>query len=121
MDYLKKNHLSIGVLVLVLIMSYIDGSIKLGAVDRTTFTNPITFASAVTHSADSTFSGGDGAIVVTTSNTATSSIEVGCIQMTATSTANPVRLVMGSSILGTTTYQGSVSQGAVVWQYGTCP
>lgn len=57
---------------------------------------------------------------ISTSNTATSSLKLGCIQTTATSTATPVRFVIGSSG-ATTSYQGLNSVGVVGWQYGTCP
>lgn len=59
-------------------------------------------------------------VTVTTSNSATSTVSLGCIQTTATSTATPVRLVIGSSG-ATTSYQGSVATGVVGWQYGSCP
>ena len=59
-------------------------------------------------------------IVVNSSNTATSTTQVGCIQGTATSTATPIRFVIGTSG-ATTTYQGTKSKGVVGWQYGTCP
>lgn len=67
---------------------------------------------------DITATGGN--LTVTTSNTATSTTAVGCIQTTATSTATPVRLVIGSSG-ATTTHQGTNSVGVVGWQYGSCP
>lgn len=131
MDYLKQNHLSIAVVVFLVVSAFMGGSTNdLGALDRTTFTNPVTFSGAVTHSGtltqtgDATFSGGDGAIVVTTSNTATSSVEVGCIQMTATSTATPIKLVFGNgsgaSSAATTTFGGTMI-GLAGFAYGTCP
>lgn len=61
-----------------------------------------------------------GPLTVTTSNTATSTTALGCVQTTATSTATPIRIVIGSSG-ATTTYQGTSSNGVVGWQYGTCP
>lgn len=61
-----------------------------------------------------------GALTQTTSNTATSTASVGCIQTTATSTATPIRLVIGTSIVATTTPAGN-SVGSVGWQYGKCP
>ena len=89
------------------------GTQMFGAVTaRTTITNQWTFAATTTNSSN---------VVITTSNTATSSVQVGCIQTTATSTDTPVRLVLGNSVIATTTYQGSTSQGTVVWQYGKCP
>jgi len=61
-----------------------------------------------------------GTLVQSTSDTATTSARVGCIQTTATSTATPVRIVIGSSG-ATTTYQGGAGIGVVAWQFGTCP
>ena len=72
-----------------------------------------------TFTADAVFNGGDGAIVVTTTNTATSSIEVGCIQMYATSTATALRFEF-NPISATTTINGT-SDGMVAWSYGSCP
>ncbi len=65
----------------------------------------------------STF-GGTGTF--TTSNTATSTVKVGCIQMNATSTASPGKLILASSG-ATTTYTGALSFGVVAWVFGTCP
>lgn len=61
-----------------------------------------------------------GSVVVTTTNAATSSSALGCIQTVATSTATPVRLVIGTSG-ATTSYQGASSVGVVGWQFGSCP
>lgn len=62
-------------------------------------------------------------LTVNTSNTATSTTSVGCIQTTATSTATAIRLTFSlpSQNAATTTTQGGASIGNVVWQYGTCP
>jgi len=70
---------------------------------------------------DVTLSGGNGALVVTTSNSATSTIQVGCISMYATSTATAVRLTFGTNAWATSTTQGSNAVGLVAWQYGSCP
>ncbi|MDO8728761.1 MAG: hypothetical protein Q7K26_02595 [bacterium] len=71
---------------------------------------------------DVTMSGGSGALVITTSNSATSTIQVGCVQMYATSTDTAVRLTFGlPGQEATTTTQGAASIGNVVWQYGSCP
>ncbi len=92
-------------------------------VDGAFITNGVvTNGGAVSFTSDATFNGGDGAIVVTTTNTATSSIEVGCVQMTATSTASPIKLVF--SITATTTEagpNGTTANGYALWKYGTCP
>lgn len=67
---------------------------------------------------DATF-GGD--LTITTSNAATSTASVGCIQTTATSTATPIRLTIGSTPQATTTFKGTTSNFFVLAQYGTCP
>lgn len=59
-------------------------------------------------------------IVQQTSNTATTTFAGGCFQTTATSTATPVRFVIGTSG-ATTTYQGATAIGVVAWQFGLCP
>ncbi len=66
----------------------------------------------------STF-GGTGTF--TTTNTATSTVVVGCIQTTATSTASPVRLVFSSIATSSPTFNPSNTIGLVGWQFGTCP
>lgn len=68
---------------------------------------------------DATISG--GSFTVTTSNLATSSTSLGCIQSTATSTETPIRFIIALATSATTTYQGTPSDGFVVWQYGSCP
>ena len=92
--------------------AYDNKELILGATTaRTTITNPWTF-SATTTGAN---------VILTTTNTATSTLQVGCVQSTATSTDTPIRWVIGSTVAATGTYQGATSQGAVVWQYGKCP
>ncbi len=68
-----------------------------------------------------------GNLTVTTTNAATSTASVGCVQTVATSTATPIKMLF--SLLGqsagsgaaTSTYSGITSNGAVVWAFGTCP
>lgn len=67
---------------------------------RTTITNPWTFTATTTM---------NGNLVVTTANTATSSIQVGCIQFYATSTATAQRFL------------ASTTPGIMYSAYGTCP
>lgn len=67
---------------------------------RTTITNPWTFSATTTM---------NGNLVVTTANTATSSVQAGCYQTTATSTATPIKL------------QATTTPGIAYWSYGTCP
>jgi len=66
----------------------------------------------------STFSGD---VTVTTSNTATSTLTVGCIQMYATSTATAVRLEFSTTTQLASYPNGTVPTGSVAWRYGTCP
>jgi hypothetical protein len=70
---------------------------------------------------DVTLSGGSGALVITTSNSATSTLQVGCIQTYATSTATAVRLVLSSAASSTATFGAGNAVGGVSWNYGTCP
>ena len=74
---------------------------------------------------DSQIINGSGAFIgasisQTTSNTATSTAIMGCIQTYATSTATAIRFTL-SPYAGTTTTQGGNSNFLVAAQYGTCP
>lgn len=142
MDYIKQNHLSILIIVFLVVPSLFGAQKYLaqnvyGALDRTTVSNPWTFAGAVTHSstftqtgastftADATFNGGVNGIVVTSTNAATSSLSVGCVNSYATSTATPIKLLLtlatqAGSTVATSTYAGITSNGGVVWAYGAC-
>lgn len=82
-----------------------------------TVTGASAFTGAPTFTADATFNGGDGGIVVTTSNTATSSIEVGCWQSYATSTDTALKLMFVASSTAPTNGSGVIP----VVSYGTCP
>jgi hypothetical protein len=90
----------------------------LGAEGDTNLTNLI-LDGDLTVGDDAIISG--GSLSLTTSNTATSSVSVGCIQTTATSTLTPVKLLIGSSGATTTYANASLSNGLVAWAYGTCP
>ena len=68
---------------------------------------PIQTTSSLTAGGDLTVSG--GTVNVTTSNTATSTLVVGCIQFYATSTATALK------------FQASTTPGVMISQYGTCP
>ena len=69
--------------------------------------------------AAATFSGN---VTVTTSNSATSSATVGCVNTYATSTATAIKLFPGAiNASASTTYTGGTVGGFVVWAYGTCP
>lgn len=64
-----------------------------------------------------------GNVVITTSDTATSSLLVGCIQTTATSTVTPVKLLLyaSTSITASASFGGGTQQGFTTWGYGKCP
>lgn len=131
MNYLKQNHLSILIIVFLVASSVFGGAgvPTLGALDRTTVSNPWTFLGAVTNSstltqtgvatfaADAVFNGGDGGVVITSSNTATSSITVGCFESYATSTATTLKLMFTASTTAPTNGSGIIP----VVSYGTCP
>mgnify|MGYP001566403150 CR=1 FL=1 len=67
--------------------------------------------------------GGSDALTLTTTNAATSTLVVGCIQTYATSTASPIKLTLGSTLTATSTATGAstVSSGFVTWNFGSCP
>lgn len=79
---------------------------------------PYTAGSATTHPLTLTAA---GALSVTTTNAATSSVSVGCIQLTATSTGSPIKLLPSTATLSTTTFSGTQIGGYMMWAYGTCP
>lgn len=69
---------------------------------------------------DLTVSG--GSVVVTTSNSATSTVSLGCIQTVATSTATAIRLIIGTSnTAASSTWSTATNGGFVNWGYGSCP
>lgn len=128
MDYFKQNHLLLLLITYLVISSFFEGTGVLGALDRTTVGNPWTFASTLnvtgvpTFTADAVFNGGASGITVTTSNTATSSIIVGCVNTYATSTATAIKMFPGAiNTSASTTYTGGTVGGFVVWAYGNCP
>ena len=62
----------------------------------------------------------------THSNSATSTLSVGCIQAYATSTATKIRIEFGSAAIAaasSTNFRGGAGlvQGQVLWGYGACP
>ena len=97
------------------IESFLQG-LTVGARDQFSLTN----TGVLTTSGDITSTGGADALVLTSSNSATSSATIGCIDTYATSTATPIQFVIGNSVVGTTTYQGT-GVGSVQWKYGLCP
>lgn len=61
-------------------------------------------------------------LLIDTSNTATSTTALGCIQWYATSTATALHFSLTQSTLASTTYSGnSTNAGFMVAQYGACP
>lgn len=68
--------------------------------------------------------GPTGNITQPTTDTATTTITVGCIQAYATSTASPVRIEFGATAMGTSTFRGGAlneARGVMAWSFGTCP
>jgi hypothetical protein len=59
-------------------------------------------------------------LTLTTSNTATSTATIGCVNTYATSTATAVKFTLSSALSATTTFSGT-SAGYVTWSYGSCP
>lgn len=99
-------------------------SLPFGADGDSNFTNLV--AEGDITAGDDLFVGDDvtisgGSLTLTTSNTATSSLAIGCTQTTATSTATPIRFVFNTAFAGTSTTAGTNSNGSVYWQYGSCP
>lgn len=69
---------------------------------------------------DATFSGGQ--VVVTPADTASSSVYATCYQLTASSTASPVKIVPGKyNSTATTTLYGETSFATAYLVFGTCP
>lgn len=88
-------------------------SLHLGATTaRTTITNPWTFSTTTTMSKT---------LTVTTANTSTSTVSAGCYQLVATTTAQPIKLVITSVATTAPTYAGSITGLAVMAAYGACP
>ena len=58
---------------------------------------------------------------VITSDAATSTTALGCVQTVATSTATPIRVVYSTIATSSPTYTGTNTIGLVGWQYGNCP
>ena len=87
-------------------------------------TNQFTVSSAGVVSTSGTLAAGaitGTGLTVTTTNAATSTTSVGCVQTTATSTATPIKLEFstGSTTVGLPA--GTAGNGLVSWRYGSCP
>lgn len=63
----------------------------------------------------------NGPLVVTTSNTATSSATIGCVNTYATSTATAVKIFPGAINASASSTYTSGAAGFVIWAYGSCP
>ncbi|MEK7136401.1 MAG: hypothetical protein AAB821_02315 [Patescibacteria group bacterium] len=101
----------------------------LAVTGASTLTGAVTSAGIITGddvtSVDDVTAGDDlvvsgGALTVTTTNAATSTISVGCVQMYPTSTATAARFSFNTSS-ATSTIGGAAAAGFVTWNYGTCP
>lgn len=79
---------------------------------RTTITNQWTFSATTTQNKP---------LIVTTTNAATSTMQIGCIQTTATSTASPVKIVPVAISTTTTTFGNGTTGFLLVATFGTCP
>lgn len=100
------------IVIIAGIIGFSGSPVGQGAEGDSNFTNVvasgyITGGGALTSSGDATVSG--GTLNVTTSNSATSTLIVGCIQFYATSTATALK------------FQASTTPGVMVSVYGTCP
>ena len=130
----KISWVAIILSIVALIVAVVGGSSQpqLGAEGDTNLTNlvlsgdaavgdALTVTGASTLTGDATLSGGASALTLTTSNTATSTAVIGCINTYATSTATAIHLTIGSGANATTTYDGTAAVGTVGWRYGVCP
>lgn len=105
----------LGVLVLFFGFSYFSSNQPLGAASGAAHYQVESFLQGLTGGARDQFSVSNtgklttGNVVVTTSNTATSTLTVGCIQFYATSTATAQK------------FMASTTPGVMYSQYGTCP
>lgn len=62
-----------------------------------------------------------GTLTVVTSNSATSTASLGCVQTVATSTATPIALTFSTISTTTSMANGQTNNGFVMWKFGTCP
>ena len=80
----------------------------------------VAFASTLAVTGDATVSG--GTLNLTTSNSATSTAVVGCVQTYATSTATAIQLIIGSpNTQASSTLASQTIGGFVAWRFGACP
>lgn len=63
-----------------------------------------------------------GTLTQSTTNSATTTAAVGCIQTVATSTATKIRLIIGTANTGASSTASTAAVGGfVTWGYGSCP
>lgn len=94
-------------------------SADLSATDDISVTDDLTVGGDAAITGDAVISG--GSLILTDSSTATSSVEVGCIETKATSTASDIKLYLGvDGSTATTTMFGTASRGIVYWGFGSC-
>lgn len=125
---MNNKNLTIGLIVVAIIAIggyfYPQVGSKLGAILDTSYFDYFQASTSGGFKVGSnTIINGSGNISQPTTNTATSTATVGCVQTYATSTATAVRMTFSlpSQNAATTTSQGGSSIGNVVWQYGVCP
>lgn len=123
MNFLKSNAIALVALVIAIYAVMAPGSGP--TFGQITDTSNFDYFQATTNGGfkvgTNTIINGSGNISQPTSNTATSTFSGGCIQTTATSTATPVRIVIGNTQSASTTFQGGTSNFTVLAQYGSCP
>lgn len=127
MNFIKNNSGVIAVIALIIAIVALQLP-KPAAVVQPSFGGTTNYDALTLDNGDLTLTNGNivnstagKTMTLTTSNTATSTLKVGCIQMNATSSATTVRITFGPAGNATTTSQGSNSNGIVAWQFGTCP
>lgn len=81
----------------------------------------VTLGSTLSVAGNVTVTGASKTLNITTANTATSTVIVGCVQTYATSTATPISMVFNSISTTTTMLNGQSNNGFVLWTYGSCP
>ena len=105
-----KNIVTVGIAIVALLVAgasyFAKPAPQLGAAAGPDFYNKVFFRSGME---------------VPTTNTATSTSKVGCIQSVATSTATPIHLEYSTTTSLATYSGGAVPNGGVSWRYGACP
>src|SRR3989344_1800155 len=98
-------------------MTYLSGdTFKNATASSTVLSADLTIGSGATGSGDLTIlNNGNAAGTI-----ATSTVTVGCINTTATSSATQIKLVFNATATSSGLVAGTNS-GFVLWQYGTCP